>query len=413
MVIVRRECARHQRGWAAGRACPADTRTGRRVRSQRRRWGQSTLPRSPSGEIMSAAGSDRARSPRAATTSPSAVAPGGVMSPRKAALVPGSSRGIRAAIATRLAADGCGVLVNYRTDRSAAEKVVAAIAADGGRAVAVQADVADTGQLRGLFDAAGEHLGRLGVVVSNAGIGLTVPIAEATDADFGTVFAMNTRAVFVALREAAAPAGRRRADHRHLSRRPAAPPGWRLYAAARRPRMHWSGRRRRSWACGRSPSTACCLERPAPTCGLVVPRASGPTARGSVLRRRRRAHARERASSSHRVHVGASGDVAGEGGHLRRGRELACTGPGSPSKSPVRTEAVHPPAMHSLDQRGRALVRTGRLGARYRSGSIGRGCSSPSRRADQDGPALGPSGDGVRPVPPQGVDRVGAGESLE
>ncbi len=208
------------------------------------------------------------------------------MSPRKAALVPGSSRGIRAAIATRLAADGCGVLVNYRTDRSAAEKVVAAIAADGGRAVAVQADVADTGQLRGLFDAAGEHLGRLGVVVSNAGIGLTVPIAEATDADFGTVFAMNTRAVFVALREAAAPAGRRRADHRHLSRRPAAPPGWRLHAAARRPRMHWSGRRRRSWACGRSPSTACCLERPAPTCGLVVPRASGPTARGSVLRRR-------------------------------------------------------------------------------------------------------------------------------
>jgi NAD(P)-dependent dehydrogenase (short-subunit alcohol dehydrogenase family) len=125
------------------------------------------------------------------------------------------------------------VLVNYRTDRSAAEKVVAAIAADGGRAVAVQADVADTGQLRGLFDAAGEHLGRLGVVVSNAGIGLTVPIAEATDADFGTVFAMNTRAVFVVLREAAVPAGRRRADHRHLSRRPAAPPGWRLYAASK------------------------------------------------------------------------------------------------------------------------------------------------------------------------------------
>ena len=115
----------------------------------------------------------------------------------------GSSRGIGAAIAARLAADGIAVLVNYRTDHEAADRVVSAITADGGRAVAVQADVTDADQLRSLFGAAHEHFGRLDVVVSNAGIGRTVPIAEATDADFDTVFAVNTRATFLALREAA------------------------------------------------------------------------------------------------------------------------------------------------------------------------------------------------------------------
>jgi 3-oxoacyl-[acyl-carrier protein] reductase len=123
--------------------------------------------------------------------------------PQKVALVTGGSRGIAAAVAKRLAADGLAVLVNYRADRVAAGEIVGAITGGGGRALAVRADVGDTNQMVGLFDAAVEHFGRLDVVVSNAGIGHSVPLAEASDADFETMFAVNARATFVALREAA------------------------------------------------------------------------------------------------------------------------------------------------------------------------------------------------------------------
>ena len=122
--------------------------------------------------------------------------------PGGAALVTGGSRGIGAAIATRLAADGFSVLVNYHTDHQAAQQVVDDIVKQGGRAVAAQADVADAGQMKGLFERAVSMFGRLDVVVSNAGVGRSVPIAQASDADFDAVFATNTRGTFMALREA-------------------------------------------------------------------------------------------------------------------------------------------------------------------------------------------------------------------
>jgi 3-oxoacyl-[acyl-carrier protein] reductase len=77
------------------------------------------------------------------------------------------------------------------------------ITSGGGRAVAAQADVADPDQLRGLFHTALTRFGRLDVVVSNAGVGHSALIADASDADFDAVFAINARATFVALREAA------------------------------------------------------------------------------------------------------------------------------------------------------------------------------------------------------------------
>jgi 3-oxoacyl-[acyl-carrier protein] reductase len=125
------------------------------------------------------------------------------MPQQKSALITGSSRGIGAAIAKRLAADCVNVIVNYQTNREAADRVVDEIETRGGHAVAARADVSDPEQLRAVFDAAEEHFGRLDVVVSNAGIGRTVPIGQATDEDFDAVFATNTRATFVALREAA------------------------------------------------------------------------------------------------------------------------------------------------------------------------------------------------------------------
>jgi 3-oxoacyl-[acyl-carrier protein] reductase len=122
---------------------------------------------------------------------------------QKVAIVTGSSRGIGRAIAARLAADGARVVVNYRSDRTAAEKLAAEIEADGGQAVAVQADVADPDQLRSLFDVAEQSFGGLDILVNNAGIGRFSPIAEASDEDFDVLFSTHTKATFVALREAA------------------------------------------------------------------------------------------------------------------------------------------------------------------------------------------------------------------
>ncbi|MGW1713785.1 SDR family oxidoreductase [Streptomyces sp. NPDC002156] len=118
-------------------------------------------------------------------------------------IVTGSSRGIGRAIAERLGADGDSVIVNYRSDREAAAKVVSTIEASGGRAVAVRADVSDPAQMRALFDAAEETYGGLDILVGNVGTVHFSPLAEATDEDFDRVFATNTRATFTALREAA------------------------------------------------------------------------------------------------------------------------------------------------------------------------------------------------------------------
>ncbi|MER6991676.1 SDR family oxidoreductase [Saccharopolyspora hirsuta] len=121
----------------------------------------------------------------------------------RTALITGSSRGIGRAIAERLAADGLDVVVNYRSDRAAAESLVAGIEASGGRAAAAQADVTDPAQLRALFDFAEQRLGGLDVLVSNVGTARFAPLAEATDADYDLLFGTNARATFTALREAA------------------------------------------------------------------------------------------------------------------------------------------------------------------------------------------------------------------
>jgi 3-oxoacyl-[acyl-carrier protein] reductase len=122
------------------------------------------------------------------------------------AIVTGASRGIGAAIAARLAADGYAVIVNYAGNADEAAKVVAAIAGQGGRAAAVQADVADPAAVRRLFDAAIERFGRADVLVNNAGIlPSSLPqLADTDDATFDRLLAVNVKGPFNALREAAA-----------------------------------------------------------------------------------------------------------------------------------------------------------------------------------------------------------------
>ena len=119
------------------------------------------------------------------------------------ALVTGSSRGIGRAIAERLGADGANVVINYRSNAAAADTVVSAIERTGGKATALQADVARPEEVRGLFENAERLYGLQDIVVHCAGITRFAPIADAIDEDYDALFDTNTRSTFATLREAA------------------------------------------------------------------------------------------------------------------------------------------------------------------------------------------------------------------
>lgn len=121
----------------------------------------------------------------------------------KVALVTGSSRGIGAATAQRLARDGYAVTVNCEKNRELAAGVVREIEAGGGRAIWVQADVSDAGAVRRLFDANERAFGGVDVVVSNAGVMRLAPFRDMTDADFSRMIDVNQKGSFHVLREAA------------------------------------------------------------------------------------------------------------------------------------------------------------------------------------------------------------------
>lgn len=115
----------------------------------------------------------------------------------KVAVVTGASRGIGAAIAARLAAEGAAVAVNYGRSADAAKDVVAAITAAGGKATAVGADVGDPAKVADLFRQVRDAFGpRIDVLVNNAGVYVQKPIDQLTGEDFQYVFDVNVRAVF-------------------------------------------------------------------------------------------------------------------------------------------------------------------------------------------------------------------------
>jgi 3-oxoacyl-[acyl-carrier protein] reductase len=120
----------------------------------------------------------------------------------KCALVTGGSRGIGAAIVKRLAREGAHVALTYSSSAGAADEVVAAAKALGVRSVAIAADSADAGALIAAVDRAATELGGLDILVNNAGIALIGPLDDFTLADFDRTFAINVRAVFVAIQAA-------------------------------------------------------------------------------------------------------------------------------------------------------------------------------------------------------------------
>jgi 3-oxoacyl-[acyl-carrier protein] reductase len=121
----------------------------------------------------------------------------------KVAIVTGASKGIGAAIAKQLAEEGAAVVVNYASSKAGADRVVAEITGNGGRAVAVQADVASPEDIRRLFAEAKKAFGRLDVLVNNAGIYEFAPLDEVTPEHFHKMFDLNVLGLILASREAA------------------------------------------------------------------------------------------------------------------------------------------------------------------------------------------------------------------
>jgi 3-oxoacyl-[acyl-carrier protein] reductase len=118
------------------------------------------------------------------------------------AVVTGASKGIGAAIAKQLAADGAAVVVNYASSKSGADRVVSEITAEGGKALAVQADVAKRADVERLFAETQKAFGRLDILVNNAGIYEFLPLEQINEEHFHRQFNLNVLGLILATQQA-------------------------------------------------------------------------------------------------------------------------------------------------------------------------------------------------------------------
>lgn len=120
----------------------------------------------------------------------------------KSALVTGGSRGIGAAIAKRLAAEGASVAITYTKDAEAAGAIVKGIEAAGGKALAIKADASDSAAVVNAVEKTASTFGGLDILVNNAGTAIPKPFIEATSEELNHVININLRGVFVATQAA-------------------------------------------------------------------------------------------------------------------------------------------------------------------------------------------------------------------
>lgn len=120
----------------------------------------------------------------------------------KVAVVTGASKGIGAGIAKALAAEGAAVVVNYASSKEGAERVTKEINEKGGRAIALQGDVAKEDDVKRLFAETKKAFGRLDMLVNNAGVYEFAPIESVTEKDFHRMFNTNVLGLILATREA-------------------------------------------------------------------------------------------------------------------------------------------------------------------------------------------------------------------
>lgn len=120
----------------------------------------------------------------------------------KVAIVTGASKGIGASVALHLAKEGTAVVVNYSSSKEGAERIVAEIIKDGGKAIAVQANMTREGDLKRLFSETLKAFGRLDILVNNAGVYEFAPLEEITPEHFHKMFDLNVLALILASQEA-------------------------------------------------------------------------------------------------------------------------------------------------------------------------------------------------------------------
>jgi 3-oxoacyl-[acyl-carrier protein] reductase len=120
----------------------------------------------------------------------------------KVAVVTGASKGIGAAIATSLAAEGASVIVNYASDKTGADATVKAITSTGGKAIAIQGNVSQADDAKAIIQSAIEHFGRLDILVNNAGLFTFVPLEAVTEDLFHKLFNVNVLGLLLITQEA-------------------------------------------------------------------------------------------------------------------------------------------------------------------------------------------------------------------
>ena len=121
----------------------------------------------------------------------------------KVAIVTGASKGLGAAIAKQLAAEGAAVVVNYASSKTDADRVVSEIAAKGGKAIAVKANVGSRDEIATLFAESEKAFGKLDVLVNNAGVYEFLPLEGITDEHYRRLFDVNVLGLISATQEAA------------------------------------------------------------------------------------------------------------------------------------------------------------------------------------------------------------------